>query len=151
MKATTFVRWLVALILLTLAIQSLPLRSTSADDPYPSPSSQPSSEAYPAPLSIPPAWYWDAIYPPPASTPPAWYWDAIYPPPESDLGPVAGQVIPTGTPIRDLEWEAEFQVVHDRQPESQDVADRQWSLNFLGQSGRAPTQAEWEGHYFEER
>ena len=53
------------------------------------------------------------------------------------------------TPTRDPEWEAEFYAVHSRRPKAQDVADRQWSLGFLAQTGRAPTDAEWVAHYYD--
>jgi len=52
-------------------------------------------------------------------------------------------------PTRDHEWEGEFYAVHGWRPEAQDVADRQWSLRFLARTGRAPTMADWEAHYYE--
>ena len=58
-------------------------------------------------------------------------------------------VVVAPTPIRDPEWEGEFYEVHGRRPDAQDVGDRQWSLRFLARTGRAPTEQEWEAHYYE--
>ncbi|MBI4318986.1 MAG: beta-lactamase family protein [Chloroflexi bacterium] len=46
-------------------------------------------------------------------------------------------------------WEDQFEAVHGRQPTAQDVADRQWSLEFVAKNSRSPQQADWEKRWRE--
>jgi hypothetical protein len=52
-------------------------------------------------------------------------------------------------PQRQLgEWELAFFREHGRLPTEVDVADREWSERFARTTGRPPTRAEWEAHYY---
>lgn len=208
MKATTFVRWLIALFVLCLVTtnllaQPVPPHPPSWDsaypgpapaDPYPAPPCAPSpAEPYPWPTRGPVEPYrvplavdsyaWPSMAPvgpypaPPPLDPYPWPTTAPveaylpYPiiptrtptvtdpgPGSSDEGlrrllynldgPCKSPAMLLPTPTRDPGWEAEFHAVHNRLPEAQDVADRDWSLTFLSQTGRPPTEAEWEAHYY---
>jgi RHS repeat-associated protein len=48
-----------------------------------------------------------------------------------------------------IRWENQFYCVHGRMPGYQDYLDRIWSLEFLAQHGRPPTEEEWEEHYYQ--
>lgn len=51
--------------------------------------------------------------------------------------------------LPDTTWEDEFTLLHGRAPTAQDKADRDWSLAFMAATGRAPTDADWQKHYFD--
>jgi len=44
-----------------------------------------------------------------------------------------------------MSWESDFEKVHGRPPNAQDVADREWSETL----GHSPSAAEWQSHYYQ--
>lgn len=46
------------------------------------------------------------------------------------------------------QWQVQFQAEHGRLPNEQDMYDAVDSFNFLAQTGRAPTEAEWRNRYY---
>ena len=163
-------QWVIVLLLLgvitsNLLAQPTPLRPEGWLDAYPAPPVQPTSDPYPGPL--PPDPYPAPVEPYPRLTIPARTpWPVI--PTRTPNARATFAVTETRlrlwllspelykqhrgsaapTPTRDPEWEIEFETVHNRQPNTQDVKDRQWSLGFLSRMGRPPTDEEWIAHYY---
>ncbi|HUV93900.1 MAG TPA: hypothetical protein VMX14_03605 [Anaerolineae bacterium] len=157
----TVIRWSVTLLLSVLVTSNLlaqPVPPRLPEDTYPPP---PTIEPYPWPTRNP--------YPWPTLAPQEPY--PLYPiiptrtPRSPEIGPMPSgndatrllldsirrqreSSVAAPTPTRDPDWEGEFYEVHGRRPDVQDVGDRQWSLGFLDRTGRPPTQAEWEAHYY---
>jgi len=162
---TSIIRWSIALLLLALVTRNLlaqpvPPRPPGYWEAYPVPSSQPTTDPYPGPATprpypSPEPYPWPTI---PTRTP----WPIIPTRTPTELT-LSEKDVPhlfldsenrhresvVAAPTRDPEWEAEFYAVHSQRPKAQDVADRQWSLGFLAQTGRPPTEAEWVAHYYE--
>jgi len=47
------------------------------------------------------------------------------------------------------QWIAEFRNEHGGYPTLDDISNRQWSLDFLAQTGHGPSTEDWERHYYD--
>ena len=172
------IRWVIVLLPLVLITRNLLAQPTPPrpDGWLPTPSTQPTAEPYPwprqpttdpttDPYPVPPTlcptaepYPWPTI---PARTP----WPVIptrtpttdpttFAATETRLRLLSPELYEqhrrsiAPTPTRDPQWEAEFEVVHSRQPDAQDTKDRQWSLSFLARTGQPPTDEEWIAHWY---
>ena len=48
-----------------------------------------------------------------------------------------------------MAWKDDFFEVHQRWPNAQDIADREWSLQHQAATGSPPTDEEWQQHHYE--
>lgn len=164
MKATTVLRWAIALLVLGLITTNLLAQPTpprpegwsypaSPGEPYPAPPPpvRPQYDPYPAPPEAPYPLPTVPLDPHPLVVEPVILTRTNVEPAisEAEIRRIFSKPREQQTTVTDPEWEAEFRTVHNREPSGQDLADRQWSLEFLGRTGRPPTDGEWIAHYYD--